>query len=286
MTIRQGLHEATSKATKQLGDSAGLVADFLYSQINQDGGFRGRSSDSDLYYTMFGIEALCALGVQIPYDRVCCYLRNFYSDSSLDFVHLCCLARCLACVFSDDDIDGALVESIKSGVDGYFGENRSAYGCFLALGAYQDLGLSIPDQKGTIGCLDLLKMPEGGYTNEIQISAGSVPATAAAISVLHYLGESISDDTVQWLLKCSSPNGGFLAMPNAPVADLLSTATALHALSLAGVGLDDGLREACLDFLDSLWSGAGSFKANMLDETLDCEYTFYGLLALGHLSEK
>ncbi|MBW8036119.1 MAG: terpene cyclase/mutase family protein [Planctomycetes bacterium] len=284
MTIRQGLDEAASKATKQLGDSTGLVADFLYSQINQDGGFRGRSSDSDLYYTMFGIEALSTLGAEIPYDHICHYLRNFYSDSSMDFVHLCCLARCLSYVFSDD-IDGALVDSIKIGVDRYFAENRSAYGCFLALGAYQDLGLSISNPRGVVSCLDLLKTPDGGYTNERGISAGSVPATAAAISVLHYLGEKVSDETVQWLLKCCSPEGGFFAMPKAPVADLLSTATAIHALSLAGAGIAN-LQEQCLDFVDTLWDGKGGFCSSIVDRTCDCEYTFYGLLALGHLSEK
>jgi prenyltransferase beta subunit len=284
MTIRQGLDEAASKATKHLGDSTGLVADFLCSQINQDGGFRGRSSGSDLYYTMFGIEALCALGVEIPDESVAGYLRNFYSDSSLDLVHLCCLARCLACV-SSGDIDGALVDSIMSRVDGYFAENRSAYACFLALGAYQDLGLAIPDPSGVVSCLDLLKTEEGGYTNERHISAGSVPATAAAVSVLHYLGGDIGADTVDWLLKRISPEGGFLAMPKAPVADLLSTATALHALSLIGGDIAN-LQEQCLDFVDTLWDGKGGFCGSAVDRTCDCEYTFYGLLALGHLSEK
>lgn len=284
MTIRQGLDEATGKAKKLLGDSAGLVADFLCSQINQDGGFRGRSADSDLYYTMFGIEALCALGVEIPYERISCYLRNFHSDSSLDFVHLCCLARCLAYV-SSDDIDGDLVDSIKGGVDEYFAENRSAYACFLALGAYQDLGVSMPDQKGVVSSLGLLKTPDGGYANEPDISVGSVPATAAAVSVLHYLGKSVPDDTVGWLLKCFSPDGGFLAMPKAPVADLLSTATALYTLSLVGADIAN-LRERCLDFVDTLWDGKGGFCGSIADGTCDCEYTFYGLLALGHLSGK
>ena len=35
---------------------------------------------------------------------------------------------------------------------------------------------------------------------------------------------------------------------------------------------------------DSLWNAAGGFHGNWTDDTLDCEYTYYGLLALGHLS--
>ena len=63
---------------------------------------------------------------------------------------------------------------------------------------------------------------------------------------------------------------------------MLSTATAVHALSLVGADIDP-LRDACLDYLDSLWDPPGAFKGTWLDETLDCEYTYYGLLALGHL---
>ena len=64
---------------------------------------------------------------------------------------------------------------------------------------------------------------------------------------------------------------------------MLSTATALHALA----GLETSfelIKDICLDFLDTLWTNEGSFFGNWTEETLDCEYTFYGLLALGHLS--
>ena len=43
-------------------------------------------------------------------------------------------------------------------------------------------------------------------------------------------------------------------------------------------------RERCLDFVDSLWSAEGGFHGHWADDHLDAEYTFYGLLALGHLS--
>jgi prenyltransferase beta subunit len=78
-------------------------------------------------------------------------------------------------------------------------------------------------------------------------------------------------------------DGGFFASESAPIPDLLSTATALHALS----GLEasfDLVKEPCLDFLDTLWSSKGGFHGNWTDEDIDCEYTYYALLALGHLS--
>ena len=36
--------------------------------------------------------------------------------------------------------------------------------------------------------------------------------------------------------------------------------------------------------LTCLWSAAGGFHGNWADDTLDPEYTYYGLLALGHLA--
>ena len=44
------------------------------------------------------------------------------------------------------------------------------------------------------------------------------------------------------------------------------------------------IREKCLDFIDTLWMNEGGFCGSWLDQALDCEYTYYGLLALGHLS--
>ena len=73
-------------------------------------------------------------------------------------------------------------------------------------------------------------------------------------------------------------------MPQAPIPDLLSTATALHALACLERPLPSAARERCLDFLDTLWSAEGGFHGHWADDHLDAEYTFYGLLALGHLS--
>jgi hypothetical protein len=86
-----------------------------------------------------------------------------------------------------------------------------------------------------------------------------------------------------WLLARQHSSGGFFAAPAAPIPDLLSTATALHALASLQVPLDP-IREPALDFLDSLWTSRGGFFGSWADDTLDVEYTYYGLLALGHLS--
>ena len=57
----------------------------------------------------------------------------------------------------------------------------------------------------------------------------------------------------------------------------------LHALAGLEYPLGE-IKEPCLDFIDSLWTSRGAFYGHWADDTLDCEYTYYGLLALGHLS--
>ncbi len=46
---------------KLLGDSRDLVESFVRSQLNPDGAFCNRAGESDLYYTVFSLEALVAL---------------------------------------------------------------------------------------------------------------------------------------------------------------------------------------------------------------------------------
>ena len=173
--------------------------------------------------------------------------------------------------------------------DGGYHETRGAnfghaYGCFVALGAYQDAGLSVPDPLRMVQCLKFLETPDGAWGNVRSMRKGTVPATAAAITLLHQLDIPVNQDAADWLLAQMHPEGGWYAVPGAPIPDLLSTATALHALACMERPLSDDQRERCLDFVDTLWSADGGFHGHWADDALDAEYTFYGLLALGHLA--
>lgn len=301
--------KAASRARNLLDDSAELVANFFRRQLNPDGGFKNRFGQSDLYYTVFGIEALSALGEDVPCEQIIHFLQKFSDCTSLDLVHLACLARCWANLMPKPQITNYQLpvtnhqflhctEKYRSSDGGYSNvagaSQGTAYGCFLALGAYQDSegrGQRTEDRKpnSIVKCIKTLQRPDGGYANESNSKISLAPATAAAIAVLHYLNEPISKSTIDWLLSCIHPKGGFAVKPDSQgdaIPDLLSTATALHALSLAGIAIYGIRKEQCLDFLDSLWSSKGGFRGNWADETLDCEYTYYGLLALGHLSDK
>ncbi|MFH1614199.1 MAG: prenyltransferase/squalene oxidase repeat-containing protein [Planctomycetota bacterium] len=280
--------KTAKKAKNLLGDSAEPVKRFLLSRMNTDGGFRGRSPASDLYYTAFASEALLALDTPLPVDKTAEYLDRF-AVKDLDLVHLACLVRCRANLGRNQPAETlAALEKFRSDDHGFNtfpkAKHTSAYACFLALAAYQDLNERVPDADAIIDAIHTLRTPVNAYSNDTAVPAGSTPATAAAIVVLHYLNCPVEKASIKWLWDGFTA-GGFTAIPRIHMPDLLSTATALHAMNLAGASFDN-IRQPCLDFLNSLRTAQGAFCANQADNTPDCEYTYYGLLALGNLSDK
>jgi hypothetical protein len=143
--------------------------------------------------------------------------------------------------------------------------------------------LEVPNPNGLLKCLEELRTADGAWGNERGLGPGAANATAAAVAVLRALGAPAPKGAGDWLLKQAHAQGGIRATPQAPMPDLLSTATALHALAGLQVPLGP-LKECWLDFVDSLWTNQGGFHGHWADDDLDVEYTYYGLLALGHLS--
>src|SRR3954453_14012223 len=103
-------------APKNLGDSADLVANFLRSTQTPEGGFADRGGRADLYYSVFAIEGLFALRADLPLAGLRRYLESFAGGESLDFVHLCCLARCWA-MYRDDPPAAHAVDKILAKIE-------------------------------------------------------------------------------------------------------------------------------------------------------------------------
>jgi hypothetical protein len=276
-----------------LQSSADLVGAFYRDRYDANGGFVNRAGLPDLYYTVFGLEGMAALRAPIDADRTRAYLAGFGDGASLDFVHLSCLARCWANLPEAGppaDTRARILARIATfrAADGGFatdpGEAEgSAYGAFVALGAYQDLREHVPDAEALMRQLLTLVSADGGLNNFADAPTGLTTATAAGAAALRQYGLPVPDTFTPWLLAQAHPQGGFRALPGSPIPDLLSTATAIHAL--VGLHADlSALKEPCLDFIDSLWTNRGGFYGHWEDDILDCEYTYYGLLALGHLS--
>jgi len=298
MSLRLEMLQVARLAPGVLGDDAcSLIESFVRSAQNDDGGFRDRDGASDLYYTSFAIDALTALQAEIPQTSIETYLTSQTKNiDTLDFVHRCCLMRALSALEekpSSQVIDTGLaaIENFRTPDGGYNqtpdADTGSAYACFLAYGAWADHARNdhLPNPGGIAACLNSLADGEdGGWANDTVFPVTNVPATAAAVSLSRNLRQPIPDSTAEFLLSAFHPaSGGFLPFPGAPLPDLLSTAVALHALD--GLQADlSRITEPCLDFIDSLWTADGGFHGTWDDDELDLEYTYYGLLALGHLA--
>jgi prenyltransferase beta subunit len=293
-SLRLEMLQVARMARSVLGDANSLVQDFVARQFTADGGACDRAGKPDLYYTIFALACAEALqdDIHTRANALVPWLDRFGDGAALDFIHLGALARCRAAAKSAPaEFTTPLLLHLERfrTPDGGYHESRDAkqghaYGCFVALGAYQDLGVPLPEPLQMVQCLKFLETPDGAWGNVRGMRAGTVPATAAAVTLLHQFELPIHDRVADWLLTQQHESGGWLAVPGAPIPDLLSTATALHALSCLEHHLPDATKERALDFVDTLWDATGGFHGHWADDDLDAEYTFYGLLALGHLS--
>jgi prenyltransferase beta subunit len=296
----------TARCSRELlvDESAHRIASFVLSRLNDDGGFRGRTRESDLYYTLFGLECLRALDCDFPVDRIAEYLHRFGDRQGieigdrpdLDFVHLVCLARCLAKLpDSAKHTDTARVvlanlEKHRSLDGGYRlthdAPHDSIYASFLAYLAYEDAGMEINNPGGLVRCIESLRTEDGAYADRPGVSAGTTTVTAAAVVLLRYLGEDVDPSVGKWLVDRFSPGGGFKAAKLVPAPDLLSTATALYALKTMNYPMAAmaSMVDPSLAFIEDVWHETGGFCGHLLDDVPDCEYTFYGLLGLGILT--
>ena len=295
MSFRLEMLQVARLAPQMLGEAADLVRGFVRAQQHECGAWCDRAGRPDLYYTVFGMEALLALHTEPDWPRLADWLVTFGNGDALDFIHLCCLARCWSAVPEKvarptDAARTAMLDrlAVFQSPDGGFNQRRgaprcTAYGCLLGWAAHYDLRAPLPSAESLTDCLAALAIPSGGYANEPGLAHGTIPATAAAVALHRHLRRTPSAGTGAWLLAQQHADGGFLAAPGAPVPDLLSTAVALHALDGMQVSFA-AHKDALLDFVDTLWSAEGGFHGNWTDDTLDVEYTYYGLLALGHLA--
>ena len=185
MSLRLEMLQVARLSTRLLSDGSDLVRAFVGGRLNPDGGFADRAGNSDLYYTVFGLNCMLALEMGPPVAKIRDFIEGFGAGAELDLIHLCALARCWSNLGlrAPRELLG-FVEAYRTPNGGYRarqGADRGdPYGNFMALGAYQDLGLQVPDPAELVeGCL-AFQARDGGFANEPELAMGNTPATAAA----------------------------------------------------------------------------------------------------------
>jgi prenyltransferase beta subunit len=292
MSLRLQLLQIARLAPRLLANSTPLVKNFFERQFNDQGAACDRAGKPDLYYTIFALAGAQAMDAAIPFEKTREWLTSFNDGANLDLVHLGALARCWAVVSgASKETTTSILANLEKfrKIDGGYNSDRApnfgtAYDAFVALGAYEDLAAKPPDALDLIRSLKRLETADHAWSNRPDQKIGNLNATAGAVTLITHLGFPVNAAVGDWLLAQSAPQGGFLAVPGAPIPDLLSTATALHALACLERRIPSEIHERCLDFIDTLWSAEGGFHGHWADDFLDAEYTYYGLIALGHLS--
>jgi prenyltransferase beta subunit len=266
------------------------VFQFLKSQQNADGGFKDRGGRSDLYYSLFGMLILEAEGrrqkakesVQSQYSvaqpafeikaKLSQFVKNQSPSQIPGFIEQCCLA------LLQKELKISRFSRIRTlvKISGSFWKER--YSINLSYRSFV-LFLTL-DAVLPFRCL--LQRFSGEMLSRVEVNEHSpCSEIAAKVFLLKMLGRDGTKE-LQLLMSFASESGGFRAFQHLEHSDMLSTAVALFALRNAGCDLRL-LTPGCLDFIQQNFVD-GAFLSGDGDQTTDLEYTFYGLLALGTLT--
>lgn len=282
--VRHGAHT--------LGPAADPARAFIRRCHLPSGAFRGRSAAPDLYYTGFGLDLALALGGNELIPATSDWIAGI-PTASLDFMDLVSFIRCATHLppprapSPDRHSLAARLEAHRAENGGYHPTPRAKTGTasatFLTLCAFLDLGLPAPPATPIMNALRELSTRDGAYANAPGMDKGTTQATAATLAIGRLLGQPDDLFAAQWMLDQWHPAGGFLSSPDAPIPDLLSTATALFAAELLTLDLTEIIRP-CRAYILALQRPDGGFAGVAGETDSDCEYTFYALLALGCLT--
>ncbi len=281
---------------------------FLSRQLSE-GGFSGRAGRCDLYYTAFALRALVLLGESDSHlaPSVANYLREQTKNQNniIDLISLLFAARLLETWAGVSALPEASTDWTRSVANrfeqlrrpdgGYAktvkGHASSTYQTFLIALAYQLLEIPFPEvQKASTFILGQQR-DDGGFVEICVMQRSGTNPTAAAIGALRVLQSqhdqtlltsTVKEHTARFLALAKTSEGGFRANTQIPVADLLSTYTALQTLR----DLDCWNHvdtDAALRYVRALQHAEGGFRAAAWDDAVDVEYSFYGVASLGLL---
>lgn len=302
--LRDSLRDGLAKAPD---DYRSRHSRWLQARQNTDGGVANRRGKSDLYYTAFALRSLSALGALTPESARQCgaWLATLarepdairlrqphgaFCDTVMSASWWDALALCEEC--GGEIVAGKERAELQTLTlsrlatmrrdDGGFAKtaiesNGSLYHTFIATALHSRLGLVVPDEERVRAFLKSMARPEGGFLENKYSKRPGTNGSAAGIFLGLLLAESENyEKHLEFIASMRGAEGGFEAAPSAPLADLLSTYTALLTLSMGGK-LEEKVVLGARAYARSLEDPDGGYTGFALESVTDCEYTFYGL---------
>ena len=317
----QEILKALFKTQALLSDEAlQEIKSFVISQKTETGGFADRAGKPDIYYSVFGYTLAFVYDIKLDLEKEFTFLGSRDKTKELDLVHAVCYLRCYFLLLAIEQkqkfglkidpskLDGflsklvlkGLIKKLKKECQSYFelietyqskdggynhngkqAEQATIYATFLVWTFYQDLNEKEATLNKMTNQLDVFICEDGSFANDNSSKTGVSSASAAGLIMTN--GRTVnSKQTISYLKQNYTPRGGFKAASNLPIADILSTSTALLALYMAGENLQE-LSEKSIDFINLHWDESGGFFGSIADMTCDVEYTYYALLGIGIL---
>jgi hypothetical protein len=243
---------------------------FVINRQTSAGGFADKVGNIDLYYSLFGYYIAEALEIHevMPLFRE--YIKGVVQNDNLTGVYLKCAIILYIRLFGYETLPMVLQRKVSEDV--LKQENRQeSYTDFINLLTYyylENYSAIYSIKRKMTTCRIYAELP--------------CTVTAANMIIMDCFGNAV-EELINRLKSFYREDGSFSAVKKAPVGDLLSTGVALYALKFVNSDVRI-IRPDCLIYVDSLYSDGG-FCATTLDADPDLEYTFYGLLALGALSD-
>jgi hypothetical protein len=238
----------------------GEIKNYIKNQQTIEGGFADRAGNCDLYYSLFGYYIAEALGIDEVKPALKVYLKNIIGKENFSGIHRKCAAILYVKLFGNTTLPSVLREN----------DNLAAqYADFINLLSYYY----------TEDYASLLKL--SNKLKQIKLKEGMPCSVMAASLIIQYNRVKLYKGSWLWMSGYYK-NGSFSAFNKTAYGDLLSTGVALFSLRYTGSDLSI-IKPDCLTYIDSLYS-EGGFCATSFDESTDVEYTFYGLLGLGSLT--
>lgn len=229
-------------------------AAYVLSRQRADGGWAGREGESDLYYTSFALRSLAILGL----------LDGEVAERSSDFLK-------------------SRLNSQETVVDLL----SLVYSAKLIEAACDLDPLADAAQTWTLRLSELLsklRRDDGGFSKSLEGQAGSTYQTFLVLLCLELIEQRCpdADAAAEFLHRQRQADGGYLEIRVAKRSGTNPTAAAIGALRVLD-RLDESIAELATDFLASLQSDEGGFRANTRIPVPDLLSTFTACVTLADL---
>lgn len=273
-------------------DEQNEIRNFVESSISKRGFFTSETGEEDIYVSAFGVLLYSLIGIDKNKEAMTKYLRSKGDAEGMDFLHVVSLARAWR-FYPHESLEIGSYSKIAEKLtynrcaDQLWNQAKgthfgSVYGTFLSIAAYQDLGLSVPEEIKLIEGIKNLRCKDGAFGTDKSSESSTTPATAFALLVLNFLEESY-DYEVSWLLKQQYSDGGFLAVSQMPFSDVQSTVYTVMALAAAAPNELKKIAPKVQSFLDSM-KVEGGYRGHLKEEKSSIENTAFALAGLGFLA--